>query len=311
MRWAGAARSRKNGRPRGCAIQCIDLTTLAGDDTPARVRRLCAKARRPLRDDIVEALGLAEAPPTVGAVCVYPTMVAPAVKALAGSGIPVASVATGFPAGLIPLPQGVDKIAFTGSTEIGRAIREATAGSGKKLTLELGGKSPFVVFEDADLDGAVEGGVDAIWFNGGQVCCAGSRLLVQEGAADAFFTKLKRRMAALRVGDPLDKSIDMGAIVAPVQLQRIRDLVAKGVSEGASLHQSGVVPAKGCFYPPTLLTDVAPASTVAQVEKTSASNLKATWTSGDSDWFSAAQGQGPEYLRRATQVKTIWAPYGE
>ena len=162
--------------------------------------------------------------------------------------------------------EGVDKIAFTGSTEVGRAIREATAGSGKKLTLELGGKSPFIVFDDSDLDGAVEGVVDAIWFNGGQVCCAGSRLLVQEGVAEAFFAKLKRRMASLRVGDPLDKSIDIGAIVAPVQLQRIRDLVAKGVSEGASLHQPGVVPAKGCFFPPTLLTDVEPASTVAEVE---------------------------------------------
>ncbi len=160
----------------------------------------------------------------------------------------------------------VDKIAFTGSTEVGRLIREATAGSGKKLTLELGGKSPFVVFEDADLDGAVEGVVDAIWFNGGQVCCAGSRLLVQESVAEAFYARLKRRMASLRVGDPLDKSIDMGAIVAPVQLQRIRDLVAKGVSEGASLHQTGEVPTNGCFYPPTLLTDVEPASTVAEVE---------------------------------------------
>ncbi len=162
--------------------------------------------------------------------------------------------------------EGVDKIAFTGSTEVGRAIREATAGSGKKLTLELGGKSPFIVFEDADLDGAVEGVVDAVWLNGGQVCCASSRLLVQASVADGFFAKLKRRMAALRVGDPLDKSIDMGAIVAPVQLQRIRDLVAKGLSEGASLHQSCAVPLGGCFYPPTLLTDVEPAATVAQVE---------------------------------------------
>ena len=160
----------------------------------------------------------------------------------------------------------VDKIAFTGSTEVGRAIREATAGSGKKLTLELGGKSPFLVFEDSDLDGAVEGVVDAIWFNGGQVCCAGSRLLVQESVAESFYVKLKRRMASLRVGDPLDKSIDIGAIVAPVQLQRIRDLVAKGVGEGATLHQAGALPAKGCFYPPTLLTDVEPASTLAEVE---------------------------------------------
>ena len=119
---------------------------------------------------------------------------------------------------------GVDKIAFTGSTEVGRAIRQATAGTGKKLSLELGGKSPFIVFEDADLDSAVEGVVDAIWFNQGQVCCAGSRLLVQEGVADALNAKLRARMEKLRVGDPLDKSTDIGAIVAPVQLERIRGL---------------------------------------------------------------------------------------
>ena len=162
---------------------------------------------------------------------------------------------------------GVDKIAFTGSTEVGRLIRAATAGSGKALSLELGGKSPFIVFADADLDAAVEGVVDAIWFNGGQVCCAGSRLLVQEGIAGRFEEKLRRRMASLRVGDPLDKGTDIGAIVAPVQLQRIRDLVAKGVAEGATLIQAGgPMPTTGCFFPPTLLSDVAPASTVAEVE---------------------------------------------
>ena len=162
---------------------------------------------------------------------------------------------------------GVDKVAFTGSTEVGRLIRQETAGSGKKLSLELGGKSPFIVFADADLDGAVEGVVDAIWFNQGQVCCAGSRLLVQEGIAERFYGKLKRRMATLRVGDPLDKSVDMGAIVAPVQLERIRDLVRKGEAEGATLFQAGgAMPETGCFFPPTLLTDVEPASTVAEVE---------------------------------------------
>ncbi len=161
----------------------------------------------------------------------------------------------------------VDKVAFTGSTEVGRRIREATAGSGKGLTLELGGKSPFVVFEDADLDGAVEGVVDAIWFNQGQVCCAGSRLLLQEGVADAFVAKLKRRMETLRVGDPLDKAIDMGAIVAPVQLERIRTLVAQGEAEGATCWRpSWAVPEEGLFYPPTLFTNVEPASTLAQVE---------------------------------------------
>ncbi len=162
---------------------------------------------------------------------------------------------------------GIDKIAFTGSTEVGRLIREATAGSGKKLSLELGGKSPFMVFADADLDGAVEGVVDAIWFNGGQVCCAGSRLLVQEGIARRFYAKLERRMATLRVGDPLDKSTDVGAIVAPVQLERIRGLVEKGEAEGATLHQApGALPKTGCFFKPTLFTEVAPASTIAEVE---------------------------------------------
>lgn len=162
---------------------------------------------------------------------------------------------------------GIDKIAFTGSTEVGRIIRKATAGSGKRLTLELGGKSPFLVFDDADQDSAIEGLVDAIWFNQGQVCCAGSRLLVQESIAERFLSKLRRRMESLRVGDPLDKAIDIGAIVAPVQLQRISDLVGQGVAEGAEMFQpSWSCPQEGWFYPPTLLTNVGPASTVAQVE---------------------------------------------
>lgn len=162
---------------------------------------------------------------------------------------------------------GIQKIAFTGSTEVGRAIRKATAGTGKKLSLELGGKSPFIVFEDADLDSAVEGLVDAIWFNQGQVCCAGSRLLVQESIAERVITKVKARMEKLRVGDPLDKAIDIGAIVAPVQLERIAELVGQGKSEGAELFQpSWACPTEGWFYPPTLLTNVGPASTVAQIE---------------------------------------------
>ncbi|BCH21280.1 aldehyde dehydrogenase family protein [Mesorhizobium sp. L-8-3] len=161
----------------------------------------------------------------------------------------------------------VDKIAFTGSTEVGRLIREATAGTGKKLTLELGGKSPFIVFADADLDGAVEGVVDSIWFNQGQVCCAGSRILVQEAVAQRFTAKLKARMETLRVGDPLDKSIDIGAIVHPVQLDRIKMLVGKGEAEGARLHQAAcALPEKGSFYSPALLTGVEPASTLAQEE---------------------------------------------
>jgi aldehyde dehydrogenase (NAD+) len=162
---------------------------------------------------------------------------------------------------------GIDKIAFTGSTEVGRQIRLATAGTGKKLTLELGGKSPFIVFPDADLDSVVEGVVDAIWFNQGQVCCAGSRLLVQEGIAEALLDKLRARMETLRAGSPLDKAVDMGAIVDRAQLERIHDLVAQGVAEGARLWQpSWELPAEGCFYPPSLFTDVSPASTIAQVE---------------------------------------------
>jgi aldehyde dehydrogenase (NAD+) len=162
---------------------------------------------------------------------------------------------------------GIDKIAFTGSTEVGRLIREATAGSRKKLSLELGGKSPFVVFDSADLDSVVEGVVDAIWFNQGQVCCAGSRLLVQESVAPRLLAKLRARMEKLRVGDPLDKAIDIGAIIAPAQLHKIEGLVKQGAAEGATLWQpSWACPRDGYFYPPTILADVAPASTVAQVE---------------------------------------------
>ena len=162
---------------------------------------------------------------------------------------------------------GIDKIAFTGSTDVGRIIREKTAGSGKSLTLELGGKSPFIVFDDADIDGAVEGVVDAIWFNQGQVCCAGSRILVQEGVAPKFLSRLKRRMQTLRVGHPLDKCIDMGAIVAPVQLARIEALVNQGVEEGADIFQSEIdLPKGGSYYRPTLLSNVQPTSIVATEE---------------------------------------------
>ncbi len=165
----------------------------------------------------------------------------------------------------------IDKIAFTGSTEVGRIIRGATAGSGKKLSLELGGKSPFVVFDDADLDSAVEGIVDAIWFNQGQVCCAGSRLLVQEGVAEKMYKKLRARMEKLRVGDPLDKAIDIGAIVDPSQLKQIQEKVARGVAEGASLMQPSWanekgMPVVGNYYPPTVLTDCGPSSSVVQEE---------------------------------------------
>jgi aldehyde dehydrogenase (NAD+) len=162
---------------------------------------------------------------------------------------------------------GIDKIAFTGSTEVGRLIRKATAQSHKKLSLELGGKSPFVVFDDADLDSAVEGLVDAIWFNQGQVCCAGSRLLVQERVAETLYAKIRARMETLRVGHPLDKAIDIGAIVSPSQLETIRRMVDAGVAEGARCWQPDIpLPQKGSYFPPTLLTDVHPTATVAQIE---------------------------------------------
>src|SRR5579863_5103448 len=162
---------------------------------------------------------------------------------------------------------GVDKVVFTGSTEVGRAIRSATSKSHKRLSLELGGKSPFVVFDDADLDSAVEGLVDGIWLNQGQVCCAGSRLLMQESIAETLVKKIRHRMSTLRVGPPLDKAIDIGAIVAPVQLDRIRRLVDQGVADGATCWQPEIeMPARGLYFPPTLLTNVHPTSVVVQQE---------------------------------------------
>ena len=158
----------------------------------------------------------------------------------------------------------VDKVAFTGSTDVGREIRRTTAGTGKALTLELGGKSPFVVFDDADLDSAVEGVVDAIWFNGGQVCCAGSRLLVQEGVADRFTAKLRARMATLRVGDPLDKCTDIGAIADPVQRDRITAMVARAAP--GTVHQPDTALPDGCFFPPTLVTGLEAAHPLMQEE---------------------------------------------
>jgi len=187
----------------------------------------------------------------------------------------------GLPAGVVNIVTGdgstgevlvkhpdVDKIAFTGSTEVGRAIRKATAQSHKKISLELGGKSPFIIFEDADLDSAVEGLVDGIWLNQGQVCCAGSRLLMQESVAETLLAKVRERMSTLRVGAPLDKAIDIGAIVARVQLERIQRLVDQGVAEGATCWQppSLTMPSRGLFFPPTLLSNVHPTSTVAQQE---------------------------------------------
>ena len=183
----------------------------------------------------------------------------------------------GVPAGVVNIVTGdgavgemivsadVDKIAFTGSTAVGKLIRKATAGSGKSLTLELGGKSPYIVFDDADLDSAVEGLVDAIWFNQGQVCCAGSRLLVHEPIAETFYAKLKARMDKLRIGSPLDKSIDVGAIVDQSQLDMITRMVSENTA--GSMHQSTAeLPTQGLFYPPTLITGLHSADTLMQEE---------------------------------------------
>ncbi len=162
---------------------------------------------------------------------------------------------------------GIDKLAFTGSTEVGRLIRKATAGSGKKLSLELGGKSPFIVFEDADLDAAVEGLVDSIFFNQGQVCCAGSRLLVQESVEQRFLAKLRERMDKLRLGSPTDKSMDIGALVDPIQRQRIEALVESARSEGCTIYQPLCeLPANGSWYPPTLITGASTSAGIAQTE---------------------------------------------
>jgi aldehyde dehydrogenase (NAD+) len=161
----------------------------------------------------------------------------------------------------------INKIAFTGSTGVGRRIREATAGSGKSLTLELGGKSPYIIFDDADIDSAVEGLVDAIWFNQGQVCCAGSRLLVQESVADTVYAKIRARMDKLRLGDPMDKAIDVGAIVDPKQLKTITDMVDSGLSDGGEIYRANTpMPNSGCYYPPTLITGLETSARLMQEE---------------------------------------------
>ena len=189
-------------------------------------------------------------------------------------------VESGLPAGVVNVITGnskagsmivthpdVDKIAFTGSTDVGRILRRQTAGSGKKLSLELGGKSPFVVFDDADQDAAIEGVIDAIWFNQGQVCCAGSRLLVQENIAKKFIEKLKIRMGHMRVGDPLDKSIDMGAIVDKTQWDTIHGWVQMGQSEGGELFQPDIsLPEKGLFYKLSLITGLEASAATVQEE---------------------------------------------
>jgi len=163
--------------------------------------------------------------------------------------------------------EGVDKIAFTGSTEVGKAIQRELAGSGKKLTLELGGKAANIIFDDAALDQAVEGIVNGIYFNQGHVCCAGSRLFVQESIYEPVIAKLKRRLGTLRVGDPLDKNTDVGAINSKMQLERIQELVEAGKEEGAEIYQPPCqLPEKGYWFAPTVFTNVAQSYRIAQEE---------------------------------------------
>ncbi|KNC56341.1 uncharacterized protein AMSG_02312 [Thecamonas trahens ATCC 50062] len=162
---------------------------------------------------------------------------------------------------------GIDKVAFTGSTPIGRLLRRRIAGSGKKISLELGGKSPIIVFDTADIDSAIEGCVDAIWFNQGQVCCAGSRLLVQENIAAKVEAKLKARMDHFRIGHPLDKCIDMGALVDESQYETISSFVEGAIAEGANVYKANVpVPSEGWYWPPTLITNVAPTNACVREE---------------------------------------------
>jgi aldehyde dehydrogenase (NAD+) len=168
-------------------------------------------------------------------------------------------------AALVDAP--VDKIAFTGSTEVGKAIQRRLAGTGKKVTLELGGKAANIIFDDAALDQAVEGIVNGIYFNQGHVCCAGSRLFVQESILEPVIEKLKRRMATLRVGDPLDKNTDVGAINSRAQLEKIQELVAAGEDEGAEIYQPPCqLPEKGYWFAPTVFTNVAQSYRIAQEE---------------------------------------------
>jgi aldehyde dehydrogenase (NAD+) len=170
-------------------------------------------------------------------------------------------------AGAAIVKSDVDKVAFTGSTEVGKAIQRELAGSGKKLTLELGGKAANVIFDDAALDQAVEGIINGIYFNQGHVCCAGSRLLVQESIYEATIDKLKRRLSTLRVGDPLDKNTDVGAINSAQQLEKIKELVATGEEEGAEIYQPPCrLPEKGYWFVPTVFTNVAQSYRIAQEE---------------------------------------------
>ncbi|MCH1410061.1 MAG: aldehyde dehydrogenase family protein [Verrucomicrobiales bacterium] len=162
---------------------------------------------------------------------------------------------------------GIDKVAFTGSTSVGKKIAETVAGTGKKLTLELGGKAANIVFDDAPIEQAVEGVINGIYFNQGHVCCAGSRLLVQESIHDDFVARLERRIETLRVGDPLDKNTDIGAINSKEQLGRITSLIGSGIDEGATLHESSCpLPDSGYWCRPSFFTNVSPSHRIAREE---------------------------------------------
>ncbi|MDQ3659998.1 MAG: aldehyde dehydrogenase family protein [Actinomycetota bacterium] len=181
----------------------------------------------------------------------------------------VVNIVTGGPetGSALVAHSGIDKVAFTGSTEVGKGIQRALAGTGTRLTLELGGKAANIVFEDAPLDQAIEGVVNGIFFNQGHVCCAGSRLLVQEPVAERLLAKLKRRLQMLRLGDPLDKNTDIGAINSAAQLDRIRKLVGVGVQEGAELYQADCeLPERGFWFPPTVFTGVSQSHRIAREE---------------------------------------------
>jgi aldehyde dehydrogenase (NAD+) len=244
----------RSGRPHGVAVQIIPwnfpLLMLAWKVAPALA---CGNTvvLKPAETTSLTALLFAD-------VCRQAGLPAGVVNIVTGDG------ATG--AHLVQHP-GIDKVAFTGSTEVGKQIQRELAGRGVPLTLELGGKAANIVFDDCALDQAIEGIVNGIWFNQGHVCCAGSRLLVQESIYEAVVAKLKRRMGTLRVGDPLDKNTDIGAINSAAQLARIRELVASGEEEGAEMYQPPCeLPERGYWFPPTVFTGVAQSYRIAQEE---------------------------------------------
>ncbi len=244
----------RTGRPHGVAVQIIPwnfpLLMLAWKVAPALA---CGNTvvLKPAETTSLTALLFAD-------VCRQAGLPAGVVNIVTGDG------ATG--AHLVE-HQGIDKVAFTGSTEVGKLLQRQLAGRGIPLTLELGGKAANIVFDDCALDQAIEGIVNGIWFNQGHVCCAGSRLLVQESIFEPLVAKLKRRMGTLRVGDPLDKNTDIGAINSAAQLARIRELVASGEEEGAEIYQPPCeLPERGYWFPPTVFTGVAQSYRIAQEE---------------------------------------------